>query len=172
MDSGGELITVHLANDTLKSIKGKLETTVMDIRGRIVQSVSKDIYVRPNASSLVQKLPMLEFDKHKMVVLSRLVDPVNGRIVDEADQLFVPWLDFEFEEPVVEIKLSNDSGRKLISLKSDRFIQGSFLPLDETIVELSDNFFSLFPGVVKEVEYTGTKSLDGVRVRFPLLSRG
>lgn len=162
---------VYLVNDTMETISGELITSVMDVRGNILMNSTKKIFMRANSVASLDKFPMSEFRKEDVFVHAHVVvNSSTGKTVDEEEHILVPWLDFRFEMPHVQVHVKEEKESMLVQLKSDRFIQGVFLPLNEKVGELSDNFFSLVPNVEKFVRYSGTRTLDRLQVRFPLIA--
>jgi beta-mannosidase len=171
IDDEDNRATVHLVNDTLEAMEVELKVAIVDGRGNILKDYSGDICLKPNSVSLLRKFSMLEYKKEGTVIYAKITDPRDGQIIDEDEHILVSWLDFEFDVPKVEVNVFDEGDRKLLHLKSDRFIQGVFLPLNEKVHELSDNFFSLIPNVEKKIEYSGDLVSSGIRLKFPLLSR-
>lgn len=171
IDDDDDRAAVHLVNDTLEALEVELEVAIVDVRGNILKNYSRDIYLKLNSVSLLRKFSMREYQKEGTVIYAKITDPRDGQIIDEDEHILVPWLDFQFDVPKVEVNVSGEGDRKLLRLKSDRFIQGVFLPLNERVNELSDNFFSLIPNVEKKIECSGGLVSSGIHLKFPLLSR-
>ncbi len=164
----GEL-SVHLVNDTRGSIYGELMLSAVNTDGDVKWSRTIKILGKPNAALMIEKLDLSGLDRENDFISASLRDRKTGIILDEEQIVLVPWLDFGFQKPKIEVSLSEQTAVKDIALTSDKFVQGVYLPLDERIGELSDNFFTLVPGEKKVVEYRGPSQLTDLEPRCPLV---
>jgi beta-mannosidase len=162
-------VSVHLVNDTHGSIDGELTLSAVNTNGDVKWSRTRKILGKPNVALKIEKLDLSGLDRENDFISASLRDRKTGTILDEEQIVLVPWLDFGFQKPKIEVSLSEQAAGKDIALTSDKFVQGIYLPLDERIGELSDNFFTLLPGQKKVVEYGGTSQLNDLIPRCPLV---
>lgn len=170
MEQRNDLVEIYFVNDILTPLECEVRIFAMDISGNVFKKQSKNVRARGNSASLVDTIDASGFRKDETVIHADVVGLRDGAMIDEDDAILVPWLDFKFQLPRLEINASDGNEGHLISLRSDKFLQGVYLPLDEFVGDLSDNFFSLQPNKEKTILYKGNSSLSSLRPRFPLIS--
>ncbi|HQT92635.1 MAG TPA: glycoside hydrolase family 2 protein, partial [Candidatus Kryptobacter bacterium] len=162
---------VFLVNDSVARMEGVIRVAVSDLLGNEIKTFKKQVRNSENSVKEVLSIPLSGMQEDKIYISASLTDRESGDSLDEEQYVCVPWLDFKFENPNVGIEISTEGKRQLIRLKSDRFVQGVYLPIGERVGELSDNFFSLVPGIDKIVIYDGSDLPEDFRPWYPLLTR-
>jgi beta-mannosidase len=169
IENDGGHVVIYLLNDTLEAIRAKLDVFVMDIEGSVLRSFSEDVITQKNSVASVKKFSASGFPSERTFIYATVSDIDTGSLIDDEDYILTPWLDFAFESPNIEVDVSVEASYRLIRLKSDKFVQGVYLALDERIGELSDNFVTLLPKREKVIKYSGPKSLNRIKLKYPLL---
>ncbi len=161
---------VFLVNDHAKRIDGDLEIVVSDLRGNKSESFRKSLRLSGDSAMKGLSIPLSGLRKSDTFINVLFRESETGRIIDQDQRILVPWMDFAFEKPNVSIGVGEEGETKVITVKSDVFMQGVFMPLDEGLGELSDNFFTLLPGTEKSIRYSGRSIPEGFQPKFPLLA--
>lgn len=163
-------LEAHVVNDTRHAVAGGLKINVTDIRGNVVETSEMQVRVAKNGVSHFHFAGIPVGRVNDVYVEAVLTEQVTGKVIDKQSEIFVPWLDFNFESPKIEMHLVKEEKGTTVTLTSDRFIQGVYLPLDEEVGQLSDNFFDLLPGKPTCVHYLGKQIPDGFQPKLPLLA--
>ncbi|MGB9772503.1 MAG: glycoside hydrolase family 2 protein [Bacteroidota bacterium] len=157
-----------IVNDSLTPFRGKIIIVKQKVDGGKLFEISANISIEKNSILRVNKLPVEITADETTFLYARLIDIASDAAVDEEDFIAVPWLDFK--RPDIKYVITEPSPtEKLVTFVSNVFIQGVYLDLGEKVGEVSDNFFTLYPNVEKQVLVKSYLIKDNLQIRTPLV---
>jgi beta-mannosidase len=123
--------------------------------GKEIWTKDQDIAVAGNASKLMIEIPQSEIttkdDPSQIYAYVSLSE--NGKLLSDNLLLFLSPKDVKLPKPSIHVTVSDtETGYKII-LSSDRLSLSTYLYNDENEGFFSDNYFTLLPGVSKEVTF-------------------
>ncbi|MGC8654449.1 MAG: glycoside hydrolase family 2 protein [Candidatus Kryptoniota bacterium] len=141
-----------IVNDVMKSLNGDIELSIMRVNGIIEEKISKQVRVSENSVVKLRDMKLRIPEPESLVLVGKFVNSETGNKIDMDDYIDSPWLDFQFKVPEIIFEISDyDASMKKITFVSDSFIHGVYVDLGEQVGEASDNFFTLYPNIKKEV---------------------
>ena len=138
-----------MTNDQLTAVSAELEWEVTAVDGDHIAGAIKTIEIGPNQNSLVDTLdlqPVLsEYGGRNLLVWFKL--NVKGKTVSTNLALFSRPKHLELHPPEIEWQLTTgDDGRSQITLTAQQPALWVWIEIEGERVDLSDNFFHLYPG--------------------------
>jgi len=159
-----------IVNDSMDYLKGNITLSIIGINGDIVKQISQDIKIPKNSVVKLRDMRLRISEPEKQVLVGKLVNSETGNIVDLDDYIESPWLDFQFEVPEIMSEISDyDTDRKKITFVSNLFVHGVYVDFGEKVGEVSDNFFTLYPGVKKDVLVKSNLTAKPPKIMTPLI---
>jgi beta-mannosidase len=164
-------IEVHVVSDQLKTITGKLEMKLLDLKGRTLwsETASTPIQFMPNSSEIFYLLEKQIFEKYKrneMVFSCSIVSDEN-KTLSNAQFYFCRQGDLQLQKPLIKI-LKRDE--HTFSVSSDVVAKDLYIQLNGDEVKLSDNFFDLIPGVEKVIKMEEAKQFSEMEKKIKISS--
>src|SRR5712675_171146 len=156
-------VDVYVVSDKLQPISGTIHMRLLDFSGKVLLDQTKDVQI-PAQSSAVY------FDVDK-ATLSAKGDPrksflvfdlqVGGKqisrnliFLDVAHNLELPFA------PKIESSLSKTDGGFSLTLRTAALARNVYLSLGDLDVQVSDNYFDLFPGEPVTITLKTSNTLD------------
>lgn len=151
----GTSVSLHVTNDTLNKISGKLIWKLRDSKSNIMETNEKQIEV--NALTAV-KCESLDFNsildtiekKRDSYVEFQFV--VLGETVSSGTVLFVKSKHFNFSNPELKAEIIEQADKFIIKVTSVAYARFVELDLKDADAIFSDNYFDLSAGEVKTIE--------------------
>ncbi len=146
-------LKVFVCSDRFESFNGKLTIHVCDMSGMEIWTKDQDITVAENASKLMVEIPQSEIiskgDPSQLYAYVSLSE--NGKLLSDNLLLFLSPKDVKLPKPSIKVVVSETEAGYKIILSSDKPALGTYLYNDENEGFFTDNYFTLLPGVSKEV---------------------
>ncbi|MFB5759806.1 beta-mannosidase [Paenibacillus medicaginis] len=149
------IVSFHVVNDTLQTVEGKLNVSVLHILGGTVKQVEQDVQVDPNGSETVLTLGVEELlagkkpTEHILVVS---LEDEQGETKAVREHYFAGIKDMALPVPRIECRESGEGGRWTITLTSDVLARHVWLSAEHEGI-FTDNDFDLVPGVPKTIGF-------------------
>ncbi|WP_345008179.1 glycoside hydrolase family 2 protein, partial [Snuella lapsa] len=107
-------VDVYIVSDKLKSQKGVLELVLMDFKGKVINSIEKQVRIAPNTSSIYYsnsiKALLKGHNSAEVILLSRV--KAGDEIFSENITYFVEPKDMVLEKPVITREITkNEAGQ-------------------------------------------------------------
>ncbi|MFB5266493.1 glycoside hydrolase family 2 protein [Paenibacillus enshidis] len=149
------IVSFHVVNDSLQTVKGKLNVSVLHILGGTVKQVEQDVQVDPNGSEMVLTLGVEELLAGKnpgehMLVVS--LEDEQGETKAVREHYFAGIKDMALPVPRIECRESGEGGRWTITLTSDVLARHVWLSAEQEGI-FTDNDFDLIPGIPKTIGF-------------------
>ncbi|MDD2437781.1 MAG: glycoside hydrolase family 2 protein [Massilibacteroides sp.] len=141
-------LNVYIVSDQLKSVKGKLDIRVMDLKGNIVAEKQVQVTLPANTSRVqfsesIDKL--LGNKKTNEVVVNVRFFPEKGDII--ANNYFLTrYKEIDFPKTTIKTTSIAVGNGYDVTVESDVFARGVFLSIEGIDNFFSDNYFDLLPG--------------------------
>ncbi|MGE5498719.1 MAG: beta-mannosidase [Syntrophothermus sp.] len=168
----GENVEFHISSDRYEALKAQLEVTTMDFDGKVITQKKYPVNIKPNSSSIYQKLNKKELtngkDESRVLTLVKLVQ--NGKVISENILYYKHQKELALEKPIFQVSLARNGKSYAVELRTDRLAKNVFISTDETEGAYSDNFFDLLPGEVKTVVFTPKDNVSGFREKVRITS--
>ena len=146
----GDFYKVYIVNDALENFTDELTWELISFDGTSLWSITKDVNVEQNSSSVVLEIPKKEFEKFNLneVVLNCSI--ISDSKIENSLYYFVKPKDLKLTKPTIKINKIDDL---TYEVSSDVLAKNLFLFSDET-THFSDNYFDLFPSERKVIQLT------------------
>lgn len=159
-----------IVNDSLNHFAGMITLIIMRVNGDIIEQISRGVNINGNSLLRLNDMKLKITEPESQVLVGKLTDQEIGSTVDIDDYLELPWLDFNFSAPEIVTEICDvDALRKKITFVSDSFIQGVYVDFRERVGEVSDNFFTLYPNIKKEVVAKAELLTSPPKILTPLI---
>lgn len=156
-----DTLIVYVVSDRLKSIKGKLDIRVMDLKGKILFEQVKNITLPANTSKIQFSEPVTNVlngrKANEVVVNARFYENGDGEVVSN-NYFFTRFKDVDFPKADIQVTAVPSGDGFDVTILSDVFARGVFLSIDGIDNFFSDNYFDLLPE--EPVTIHVTTSLD------------
>lgn len=163
---------VYAVSDFVKQQHGRLMLTVYSLDGKHVSSVSKDVCIPANTSTLILEQSVekiLKSQPRENVVISMQIITDSGTTY-QANTFLSLQKDLRLQHVTPQIDVETyDDGCDVI-LKSDCFVRGISLSVNDVDCRLSDNYIDLLPGIPAHVHITTRLTADELRKKLKLIS--
>ena len=155
----GDFYKVYLVNDALENFTDELTWELISFDGTSLWSITKEVNVKQNSSSVVLEIPKKEFEKFNLneVVLNCSI--ISDSKIENSLYYFVKPKELKLTKPLIKITKIDDL---TYEVSSDVLAKNVFLFSDET-THFSDNYFDLFPSERKVIQLT--KPVENIELK-------
>ncbi|MEK3887920.1 beta-mannosidase [Bacillus sp. FSL K6-3431] len=154
IEEEGKTASIHVTNDTLKDIQGRIEWKLLSNTSEILEEGSVDAKV---ATLSAENCIELSFEKQlsdagmrNTYLEAKLV--LDGEVHSNAVLLFVKPKHFEFVNPQLHIDVREESDQFVLSIQAKaglaKYVE---LDLSEADCKFADNYFDISSGEVREI---------------------
>jgi beta-mannosidase len=148
-DMNAGTVEIHVTSDLGEVVSGKVNWTLTDIAGQIIDNDSQPVTLAPRQNQLVQTLECREqIQKHgKRNLLLWLELTVDGEVVSSNLVSFARPKHLELHHPEIKIELKSlADGAYKVNLSAEKPALWAWLEVSGQAAHFSDNFFHLLPG--------------------------
>lgn len=146
-------LKIFIVNDMLDSLKGILFCNLIKFDGTLVDSIEKEVIVYPNSSRTYAEINMERYKNiNKDESFLNLKFSSGGQPVDERNYFFVKPKEMKLVNPEIVCKVEHDEGNYKLILSSKSFAKNVYVDIKQD-GKLSDNYFDLIPGKIKEIRF-------------------
>ena len=166
----GTEVSIHLTNDTLKPMSGRVDWKLVAFDGVIRQSGSVPAELPAQAAVKVETLAFdLTKDERFGTVLYAAFLAGETTIADNQVS-FAPDKHLCLADPKIRTDVREDDGRYLITLTAGSFAK--YVELSHPALDpvFSDNYFFLLPGEAKTITCPSTGDLEAFRKQLAIRS--
>jgi beta-mannosidase len=153
-DIGKGTVEIHITNDTLSAVKGKLEWRMFDVEGSILSQDRFEAEAGPNASTLVKTVDVSEILKEKGIRNSIMYiefKTCDGIISDDL-VFFSRPKHMELMNPDIKTSVTTAGTNKCsISMECEHPALWVWPEIKGVQAKYSDRFFHIMPGTVKTI---------------------
>ena len=144
----GDFYKVYIVNDALENFTDELTWELISFDGTSLWSITKDVNVEQNSSSVVLEIPKKEFEKFNLneVVLNCSI--ISDSKIENSLYYFVKPKELKLTKPLIKITKIDDL---TYEVSSDVLAKNVFL-FSNTTTHFSDNYFDLFPSERKVIQ--------------------
>ncbi|OBY81470.1 beta-mannosidase [Paenibacillus sp. KS1] len=146
----GQDLNLWVLNDRLEAYEDTVRLTVYMMDGTVLSEYSFDVSVAANSKLQAAVLSEAELtngaDPTEVVCV---LSSANG-LLDDNFVYLRNYKDMRFD--AVKLKVEADEAASVIRISADRVARMVKIELDEEWIVMSDNFFDLLPGQVKEIQ--------------------
>ncbi|MCL2096311.1 MAG: hypothetical protein FWH10_05325 [Oscillospiraceae bacterium] len=154
-------LLVYGISDSLNDKKAVIEYGVFTLDGEYIEKKTSDIILKANISEILAEIDFELWNKTgSKKCLPYAILYIDGGIVSSRRFINTKYHELELAGDFNISKRIDEKNGK-IYLKSDKFILGASIDLNG--IEVSDNFFDLFPGIEKEFDMSDIDILKEIR---------
>lgn len=154
-------ISVHIVNDRLSPVSGKLTVSLYDFDGILLNRAEADAVAEGNSAAVVYTLNEQEWlagrGTDRVVLLAELEQ--DGIKLDSKLHYFAYSKELSLKPGSIRVTEVEGSGGTSYLIQSDTLVKQVWLTA-ENEGRFSDNFFDLIPGTAKTVEFRHRKEGD------------
>ena len=150
----GTKVSLHVSNETLNKIDGKLTWNLRDSKSNIIKSSEKPIEVDKLSSKLCESLNfenMLDTDDKKRNSYLEFKLFRGSEEISCGTVLFVKSKHFNFYDPELAFDVSECEDKFVIHVSSKAYAKFVEVDLKDTDAVFSDNYFDLSAGDIKTI---------------------
>lgn len=161
--ASNNILSTFIISDKLHNTKAKLNLSVIDFYGDIVNTQEKDIIVTSNSSKVYFEEDIASLTKGSdlnSILIRAIMSDSNNNVLDESIYYFKPPKNLKLPIPKLLIDVEKkDEKEFLVKLTTDVIAKNIYL---QSLVEghFSENYFDLLPMGEKVVLYTSRKKVD------------
>jgi beta-mannosidase len=159
-------LKVYICSDRFDAFEAKLSVQIKDMSGKEIWSKDQVLEVPENASKLLMEISESELtskgDPAEMFAYTSLSE--NGKLISENLLLFKSPKEVKLPKTAIKVSVTDVGEGYKISLTSDKLALGTYLLNEESEGFFSDNYFSLLPGVEKEVIFK-------TKIKYPAFAK-
>jgi beta-mannosidase len=162
---------VYVVSDLLKSSKAELTVELFDLKGKLLWSDHKPIQLDSNSSKVYydfDKTLIKQYDKNSIVLKCSLIS--SGDYISDMSNMyyFVKPKDLELVKPRFIISENSCENVQCFKITSDVLMKDVCISIDGEMINLSDNYFDLLPGVGKTIYLPAGKKINhlGKKIRI------
>jgi beta-mannosidase len=151
----GTDVSLHVANETMKKVSGKLVWKLRNARSNVIESCEKVVEVDALASLKCEELDFsvtLNNDEKKREAYLEFEFIIDGISVSSGTVLFVKSKHFSFENPEVTVDIKEQGDKFIFNVSSKAYARFVEIDFKDNDAILSDNYFDLSAGEVKTLE--------------------
>jgi len=145
----------YIVSDSLKAIPSSLNIKVIDFNGVKIYDKEFPVTVAANTSKEYVRLKKDELagssDESKIVLITSLKSGNN--ILAENTYLFKQPKDLKLEKPYIKVSSMKTNNGYELTLISNKYAKDVYLSFKNKTGSFSNNYFDLFPGVTKKIEF-------------------
>jgi len=164
---------VHLISDELENKEAVLQLSLIDFKGKLLDSISikteikgnqSKVYYTYNLNQLIQK-----YDKSEIVLTANLF--IENSVVSDAKYYFVESKFLSLEDVNLSLKISKLSNSFELIIMSAQLNKNLYITTNKE-GRFSDNFFDLLPNKEKRIYfYSNTKDINLKDFKFLSLNK-
>lgn len=161
---------VHIINDTLKEIAGKVEVGQVTINGNVLWTEKIDnVSISANSAVEITEISDRIVDDGDSYLFARLVN--DGKVIKNL-YFHNLWKDIEWSDPCLTSRVLyytkyRETYKACIEVSAEKFARMVNINLLEgSAVYISDNFFDMESGEKKIIEITSDKPFDVNKLRI------
>ena len=163
-EENGLNVRIHISNETLMETSGKLEWKLMDKNGNAIDEGKSEAVVGSLESKPVISLDFTDLlhdmDTRRRTFLWYRFIESSGES-HESTLLFVPNKYFEYDDPNIMLETIQSDNRVYIRMAASSYAGYVCAESEETDCVFSDNFFSLVPGMPKDIYIESVGQVTG-----------
>ena len=161
-------VTFNASSELMTPLEGVLRYSLCGIDGKVLLQGERTFTAEPLSQKDIAMLDLsllIADNKSKRTRYLEYTVEHKGKVYCRSTELFVYPREFEFSDFTIRRETTETGDSYLLTLTSDGFIHAAALMHDEYILELSDNWFDILPGVPVTVKISKQASkLDGAGV--------
>lgn len=151
----GTNVSIHVTNETMSEVKGKIIWRLMDAGSNVMKEAEKAVTVEALTSMECESLDFADIldtvEKRRNSYLEyKLI--VEGKEVSTGTVLFVKAKHFGFTNPEISVNVFEEADKFILDVTSKAYARFIELDLRDADAIFSDNFFDLSANDVKKVE--------------------
>lgn len=143
-------LNVYIVSDRLKTVKGKLNVRVMDLKGNVLFEKNSNVSLPANTSKVQFSAPVASVlggkNPNEVVVNARFIENGKEGEVITNNYFFTRYKDIDFPKADIQTTSVPAGDGYDVTVSSDVFARGIFLSIDGIDNFFSDNYFDLLPG--------------------------
>lgn len=144
------ILNVYIVSDRLKTVKGKLNIRVMDLKGTVLFEKNSSVTLPANTSKIQFSAPIENIvggkKPNEVVVNARFTENGKDGEVISNNYFFTRFKDIDFPKADIQTTSVPAGDGYDVTIRSDVFARGVFLSIDGIDNFFSDNYFDLLPG--------------------------
>ncbi len=143
-------VTFNVSSELLTPFEGRLRYSLRDLDGETVLSGERDFTAAPLSANDIAVIDMSGTLPDKESRRTRYLEfsvISGGTVRSRGVELFVYPREFAFRDPEIRRTVTEVEEAYALTLASDGFIHALSLTHDEYILDMSDNWFDILPGV-------------------------
>ena len=151
----GTHVSIHVSNESLEKVSGKLTWALMDAKSNTIKSAEKEIQVDALSSKEFENLNFAAELYSKQLLRNTYLEYsfiVDNEIATTGTVLFVKSKHFNYINPEITMDVSEENDKFIINVKSKAFSRFVELDIKEADALFSDNFFDLSAGAARKIE--------------------
>jgi beta-mannosidase len=173
----GTSVSLHVTNDSMKDVSGKLSWALCDAASTVVLSGEKTIESKALTAAEFERLDFANILDNESSMRQHYLEYrlENEKVISEGTVMFVPAKHFEFIEPLIEIKVEENGDEFILTLSSKAYAKSVEINFKEVDAVLSDNYFDLTANRIKKViakkaEMSRAVSLEELKMQLNMRS--
>ncbi|NLK22134.1 MAG: glycoside hydrolase family 2 protein [Epulopiscium sp.] len=150
----GTLVKLHIVNDRLEDIKGKINWKLRDNRFNILEEGIRSVEIPRNSTGMYEELDFRKSlsnfnQKSKTYLEYELI--IDRKIENAGTFLFVPPKHFELLDPAIKWDIEETTDEFIFSIYSIAFAKAVEIDTKEIDIKVEDNYFDISSGKVYKV---------------------
>ncbi len=167
-EASNNILSTFIISDKLQNTNAKLNLSVIDFYGDIINTFEKEIVVKSNSSQVYFEEDIASLTKgsdlNSILIKAKLSDS-NNNIIDESKYYFMPPKDLKLPIPKLRIDAEKKGENEfLIKLTTDVIAKNTYLQ-SQAEGHFSENYFDLLPMGEKVVIFTSKGNTDLERLQ-------
>ncbi|BDD12771.1 beta-mannosidase (plasmid) [Fulvitalea axinellae] len=170
MDSTG-VIKVFAVSDKLEPVKAKLNISLIDNKGKVLQNRETEISVKPNGSNVyweTTRKAFLKGDSGKETFMYVTLKSEDGSVDSENFLFFEHPKDVKLAKPTVKADVKKATDGCVITLDTDVLARNVYLAVPNEDGFFSDNYFNIIPGHTREIHLRTKLEPEVVRKKLKI----
>lgn len=160
-------LQIYTVSDLLRRQQGKLQLTVYSLNGQVVNTLTKNINIPANTSTLVLEQPLaalLKGMKREEVIVNMQLTTSGASY--EANAFLCLQKDLQLQDVRPEVSVETTDGGCQITVKADKFVRALALSIDGAEYWLDNNYFDVLPGTSVTCKMRTSLSTEEVKKRL------
>jgi len=141
-------INIYVVSDINMSLQDTLESVLLNMKGDTLWQTKQPSTLEANEAKLINQIPLAITSTHdltKTVLVNRLKTEGSREVF-----FFKSSKELALQKPELDYEVSKNGDEYVLSIQSDVVTRSVFLHGVDT--HLSDNYFDLLPGEIKEIK--------------------
>lgn len=151
----GTKVSLHVSNESMENVSGKLIWRLMDAKSNIIQKGEKAVEIKTLTSAELEVLDFsmtLDTAEKQRNSYVEYMFMAHSEILSTGTVIFVKAKHFELLNPNIKLNVFEEECKFTIEIFSEAFARFIELELEDADAIFSDNFFDLSAGDIKIVE--------------------